>query len=324
MVDTHGDGAHLSDWCAGWSSSNAALASGAVVVAAQLRPGRLQRQRAEVDAGDAGPGDRAGRLSSLSAFRYARAVGCGPRLAPPPAVLPERRGIFILDGTSFPKQGPALGRCRTPGLWRAGKIANCRVAATAALWTGVRAWFLGATLYLPEEWLTPPARQRARIPTAVRFQEKWRQALRLLRQVRASGLPLTAVLGDAEFGDVTVFRAALHRLRLPYAVGISSHLTVFRDAAAHGHARRRDPTGRPARPDGASSPRPLARSPRGPDRANGPDGVATSHLAQRHATPTSSPLHRSASNPGERVAPSAISRPRSGCSANRRPAANGD
>jgi SRSO17 transposase len=38
---------------------------------------------------------------------------------------------------------------------------------------------------------------------------------------------VTAVLADAEFGDVTAFRAALHRLRLPYAVGISSHLTVF-------------------------------------------------------------------------------------------------
>ena len=35
------------------------------------------------------------------------------------------------------------------------------------------------------------------------------------------------MLADAEFGDVTAFRAALHRLRLPYAVGISSHLTVF-------------------------------------------------------------------------------------------------
>ena len=101
------------------------------------------------------------------------------------------------------------------------------MAVTAALWTGVRAWCLGAALYLPEEWLTPQARQRARIPGSVGFQEKWRLALRLLRQTRAAGLTLTAVLADAEFGDVTTFRAALHRLRLPYALGISSHLTVF-------------------------------------------------------------------------------------------------
>ena len=48
-----------------------------------------------------------------------------------------------------------------------------------------------------------------------------------MRQLRAAGFTLTAVIADAEFGDVTTFRAALHRLRLPYALGISSHLTVF-------------------------------------------------------------------------------------------------
>jgi SRSO17 transposase len=40
-------------------------------------------------------------------------------------------------------------------------------------------------------------------------------------------LTITAVLADAAHGDVTVFREALHRLNLPYALGISSHLTVF-------------------------------------------------------------------------------------------------
>jgi SRSO17 transposase len=162
------------------------------------------------------------------------------------AVIPERRGILILDGTSFPKQGPqsvGVGRQYCGAL---GKIANCQVATTVALWTGVRGWFLGATLYLPETWLTPEQRQRARIPTAVRFQEKWRHALRLLRQVRAAGFTLTAVLGDAEFGDVTVLRAALHRLHLPYALGISSTLTVFRQRPRL--VRRLPRAGGPGRP----------------------------------------------------------------------------
>jgi SRSO17 transposase len=143
------------------------------------------------------------------------------------AVLPQRHGVFILDGTSFPKQGTASVGVARQYCGALGKIANCQVAVTAALWTGVRAWCLGAQLYLPEEWLTPQARERARIPAGVRFQEKWRLGLRLLRQARAAGVTMTAVLADAEFGDVTAFRAALHRLRLPYAVGISSDLTVF-------------------------------------------------------------------------------------------------
>ena len=143
------------------------------------------------------------------------------------AMLPERQGIFILDGTSFPKHGHASVAVARQYCGALGKIANCQVAVTAALWTGVRAWWLGAQLYLPEEWLTPLARDRARIPSAVAFQPKWRLALRLLHQVRASRFTLTAVLADAEFDDVTAFRDALHRLRLPYAVGISSPLTVF-------------------------------------------------------------------------------------------------
>lgn len=87
---------------------------------------------------------------------------------------------------------------------------------------------LGAALYVPEQWLTPEARLRARIPAALRFQEKWRLALTLLRQFRAAGFQITAVLGDAEFGDNATLRRTLHRLKLPYALGVSSTLTVFR------------------------------------------------------------------------------------------------
>lgn len=142
-------------------------------------------------------------------------------------VLPARRGVLILDGTSFPKQGPHSVGVTRQYCGALGKIAQCQVAVTAALWTGGRAWCVGAILYLPARWLTGDARQQARIPATVRFQEKWRQALTLLRQVRAARLTVTGVLADAEFGDVTAFRTALHRLDLPYAVGISSHLTVF-------------------------------------------------------------------------------------------------
>ena len=98
---------------------------------------------------------------------------------------------------------------------------------TAALWTGARAWMVGARLYLPETWLTPDQRQRARIPPSVRFQEKWRLALTLLQQVRASGVTVTAVVADAEFGNNATLRRTLHRARLPYALGVASDVKVF-------------------------------------------------------------------------------------------------
>jgi len=145
------------------------------------------------------------------------------------ALLPEREGILIFDGTSFPKQGTHSVGVARQYCGTLGKIANCQVAVSVALWTRVRAYLLGVALYLPEEWLTENARLTARIPTAVQFQEKWRLALTLLRQVRASGIKVTAVLADAEFGDNSLFRAMLHRLRLPYAVGISADVSAFPD-----------------------------------------------------------------------------------------------
>ena len=143
------------------------------------------------------------------------------------AAIPARAGILVLDGTGFPKQGRASVGVQRQYSGTLGKIGNCQVAVTAALWTGVHAWLVGAQLYLPPSWLTPSQRARGRIPTKVLFQEKWRLALTLLRQVRASGITVTAVVADAEFGDCTALRRTLHNMELPYALGVSSHLTVF-------------------------------------------------------------------------------------------------
>jgi SRSO17 transposase len=143
------------------------------------------------------------------------------------ARVPERTGVLILDGTSFPKQGVASVGVARQYCGARGKIANCQTAVTVALWTGTRAWLLGATLYLPEEWLAPGPRAQAQIPATVQFKPKWRLALTLLRRVRAAGFTVTAVAGDAEFGDNATLRRTLHRAQLPYALGVSSDLRVF-------------------------------------------------------------------------------------------------
>ncbi len=149
-------------------------------------------------------------------------------------VLPEKRGVLILDDTGFPKQGrKSVGVARQYS-GTLGKIGNCQVAVTGALWNGHRSWLVGAELYLPQDWLTEERRTEARIPRRIRFREKWRQALSLVRRVLAGGLEVEAVVADAGYGDCTDFRKALERLGLPYAVGISSTVTVFR-----GHPRTR-------------------------------------------------------------------------------------
>jgi SRSO17 transposase len=145
------------------------------------------------------------------------------------AVTPARTGILILDETSFPKSGPHSVGVARQYCGALGKVANCQVAVTAALWASQRVWPMGVALYLPQAWTSDPARRaRTQIPAGVGFQEKWRLALTLLRRTRAAGITLTAVVADAEYGDNRILRRTLHRLQLPYALGISPTLTVFR------------------------------------------------------------------------------------------------
>ena len=67
-----------------------------------------------------------------------------------------------------------------------GKIANCQVAVTAALWTAARAWMTGALLYLPKPWLTDADRRKL----AARACRLGRRALREVATIVTPDTPL--------------------------------------------------------------------------------------------------------------------------------------
>jgi SRSO17 transposase len=153
------------------------------------------------------------------------------------AELPVRRGCLLVDETSFPKHGDQSVAVARQYCGALGKIANCQVAVSTALLAERQAWPTTMELYLPEEWAVDADRRaRAEIPGSLPFRPKWRIALTHVRQVRASGLHIDAVLADAAYGNVHAFRTALDRMGLWYAVGVALRLTVHVGGARRPHA----------------------------------------------------------------------------------------
>jgi SRSO17 transposase len=141
--------------------------------------------------------------------------------------LRGRRGTLLVDETGLPKAGPHSVAVARQYCGALGKIANCQVAVSTAFCVGSAVWPTTMELYLPQAWAEDePRRAQAGIPARLPFREKWRIALAHIRQVRAAGLRLTAVLADAAYGNVTAFRTALERMGLRYAVGVGTQLTV--------------------------------------------------------------------------------------------------
>jgi SRSO17 transposase len=154
--------------------------------------------------------------------------------------LPVRKGVLLVDETSFPKHGDHSVAVARQYCGALGKIANCQVAVSTALLAEHQAWPTTMELYLPDDWAEDADRRaRADIPRTLRFRPKWRIALTHVRQVRAAGLQIDGVLADAAYGNVHAFRTAVDRMGLRYAVGVASRLTVQVTGA-----RRRHPISR--------------------------------------------------------------------------------
>ena len=117
-------------------------------------------------------------------------------------------------------------------------------------------------LYLPETWTSDRARCRAAgVPGTIRFAPKWQHALDLLDAALAAGVRHHVVLGDAAFGEVTAFRAALTARGLSYVLRVPGTLVAWPPGTRFAVSTRRGAMGRPRstpRPTRSASPLPLA------------------------------------------------------------------
>jgi SRSO17 transposase len=141
----------------------------------------------------------------------------------------DPEGIFVIDDTSFPKQGRHSVGVQRQYCGALGKKANCQVAPSVH-YVGPKGHCpLAMRLYLPESWLNDPKRlDKAGVPEARRhLQTKGRIALELLDRVRAEGWPGRVVVADAGYGVAEDFRAGLEQRDLHYIVGVTEDMVVF-------------------------------------------------------------------------------------------------
>ncbi len=137
-------------------------------------------------------------------------------------------GWWIIDDTAFPKKGTHSVGVARQYCGMLGKQDNCQVAVSVSLACEHGSLPVAWQLYLPEEWATDPARrEQAGVPDEVGFATKTQIALAQLRALLAEGAPRHCVLADAGYGVDAAFRQALSDLGLPYAVGVTSAVSVW-------------------------------------------------------------------------------------------------
>ena len=143
-------------------------------------------------------------------------------------------GVFVIDDTTFPKQGTSSVGVQRQYCGAKGKKANCQ-AAVSVHYVGRRGHYpLALRLFLPESWLADRKRlDRAGVPEAFRqARTKGQIALDLLDRVRADGLPGRVVVADAGYGVSGPFRQELAERGLSYIVGVTDELVVFPERPA--------------------------------------------------------------------------------------------
>jgi SRSO17 transposase len=142
--------------------------------------------------------------------------------------------IFVVDDTSFPKDGKHSVGVQRPYCGALGKKDNCQVAVWLH-YVGTHGHFpLAMRLYLPESWVGDPARlDKAGVPPDFRrVRARGEIALELLDQVRNEGLPGQIVVTAAGYGVAQESRDGLASRGLYFVAGGTEELVVFEAAPA--------------------------------------------------------------------------------------------
>ena len=164
--------------------------------------------------------------------------------------LGEEDGVWITDGSEFPKKGEHSAGVARQWCGQLGKVENCQAGVFAAYASRQGYTLLDRRLYLPEEWFDDDHQGRWKacgIPKGTPFQTKPELALAMLQAVVAEGaLRFLWVTCDEGFGKDPAFLdevAALDRwyfAEVPHSTRVWE--TAPRTAVPEWSGRGRRPT----------------------------------------------------------------------------------
>jgi SRSO17 transposase len=142
----------------------------------------------------------------------------------------EHRGpikAWIVDDSSYPKQGSHSVGVHHQYCGQLGKQANCQVAVTLSIANYHASLPIAYQLYLPKAWAADAARRRkAHVPKTVRFMTKPQIALSQISAALKAGVAPGVVLMDASYGTNAGLRFGIAALGLTYAAAILSTVKV--------------------------------------------------------------------------------------------------
>src|SRR4030088_2448756 len=160
-------------------------------------------------------------------------------------VLPriERCGpieAWIIDDTSFPKQGRHSVGVAHQYCGQLGKQANCQTAVSLSLANHDASLPVAYRLYLPKAWAEDDVRRRkAGVPEEIAFKTKPEIALEQIRWACEVGLPGTMALLDAGYGHDSKLRRGITELGKRYVAGIQPQTLVVAPRTRPGRAPKR-------------------------------------------------------------------------------------
>jgi SRSO17 transposase len=158
---------------------------------------------------------------------------------------------WIIDDTSFPKQGTHSVGVYHQYCGQFGKQANCQVAVSLSIANHFASLPVAYRLYLPKDWAQDGARRaKAGVPLDISFKTKPEIALEQIRWACEADLPRGVALMDTAYGNDSRLRTGMTALGVTYVAGVQSNILVW--PSGTGPRRKGKPlnnTGRRDEPD---------------------------------------------------------------------------